>query len=287
MADIIVVGGANVDIKAKVAGHHLLGTSNPGVVTTTAGGVGRNIAHNLARLGASVALISAVGDDPYGDVILNATARAGVDVSPVLRQQFATGTYVAQLDGDGEMISAVSDMRILELVTPDVIRGNATKLHKARLVIADCNLPIESLIAIAELAGPKLAIESVSVEKSKKLPRVLHAFPVFLATPNLHQIEALFGNRDIEHAVKRLHQMGLSSVVVHAGSEGAFASDGKDLEHIPAQASGSVMDVTGAGDAALAGMLHGLLLGDDLFQAAARGQATAAQVVKSTRSTLE
>ncbi len=287
MADVIVIGGANIDIKAKVVGHHLLGTSNPGTVTTTAGGVGRNIAHNLARLGISSALISAVGDDAHGDTLLRQTEAAGVDVSLIQRQHFATGTYVAQIDGDGELVGAVSDMRILDLLTPDIIRMHATKIHAARFVVADCNLPIDTLLAIAEIAGHKLALEPVSVQKSKKLPLLLKTHPVFLATPNLHQLEALIGTRDVDRAAKDLHARGLRNIVIHAGAEGAFASDGAVLDHVAAENGTSVQDVTGAGDAAMAGLVCGLLRGETLIKAAARGQATAARVIMSTRSTLE
>ena len=83
MPDIVVLGGANIDIKAKVTAPNRLGTSNPGIVSTSAGGVGRNIAHNLARLGADVALISVVRNDVHGDAVLAETRRAGVDVSRV------------------------------------------------------------------------------------------------------------------------------------------------------------------------------------------------------------
>jgi pseudouridine kinase len=287
MADVVVIGGANIDIKAKVAGHHIIGTSNPGNVSMTSGGVGRNIAHNLARLGCSSALISIIGDDAFGDTLIRQTETAGVDVSMIQRQRFASGTYVALIDGEGEMLNAVSDMRILDLLTPDIIRMNATKIHAAKFVVADCNLPLDTLLAIADLAGHKLAIEPVSVQKSKKLPLVLKQQPVFLATPNLHQIESLIGSRAIDHAARELHAKGLRNVVIHAGSEGAFASDGESLDHVEPGGGADIIDVTGAGDAAMAGLVFGLLRGETLLQAAARGQATAAKVIRSTRSTLE
>lgn len=287
MADIAVFGGANIDIKAKVNAPNRLGTSNPGIVTTTAGGVGRNIAHNLARLGADVALISVVGQDVHGDAVLSETKRAGVDVSRVVRSEVSTGSYVALLDHDGEMISALSDMRCADLLTPDVIVAQEKTIELARLVVADCNLPQESLNLLAAMAGGKLVIEPVSVPKSRKLIEVLKNAQVYLASPNFDQIEQMAGTRDIETAFRFLHGKGLTNVVIHAGPEGAFVSDGVEIEHVEAQPPQRIVDVTGAGDAAVAGLVYGLLHDEPLAVAAARGQSLAGRVIAGAFSTLE
>ena len=96
---VVVIGGANIDVKARIAGTTVPATSNPGTsATLSAGGVGRNIAHNLARLGIQTRLISIVGRDPEGSRLLDETARAGVDVSQVRRGKAPTGLYSAVLD---------------------------------------------------------------------------------------------------------------------------------------------------------------------------------------------
>lgn len=287
MADIAVIGGANIDIKAKVNAPNRLGTSNPGIVTTTAGGVGRNIAHNLARLGASVALISVVGNDVHGDAVLAETQAAGVDVGRVVRSDVSTGSYVALLDHDGELITALNDMRCADLLTPDVILNQEAVIAAARLVVADCNLPQDSLNLLAGMAGHKLVIEPVSVPKSRKLIEALKVGPVYLASPNFDQIEQMAGTRDIENAFRFMHGKGLTNVVIHAGPEGAFVSDGSDIEHVEAQPPQRIVDVTGAGDSAVAGLVFGLLNGKPLAEAAALGQRLAGLVIASASSTLE
>ena len=287
MTDIAVIGGANIDIKAKASEPNRLGTSNPGVVSSTAGGVGRNIAHNLARLGSRVALISVVGNDAHGNAVLEETARAGVDVSRVTRSATNTGSYVAVLDHDGELITALNDMRCVEDITPAIIAANAETIRAAALVVADCNLPQATLNAIAAMAGEKLMIEPVSVPKSRKLVEVLKLSPVFLASPNFDQIEFLSGTRDIEAAFAFMHGKGLRNVVIHAGAEGAFVSNGTGVDHVEAHPPQRIVDVTGAGDAAVAGLVFGLLQGENLAVAAARGQKLAGRVIASAASTLE
>ena len=287
MADVVVIGGANIDIKAKSNNRNILGTSNPGEVTISAGGVGRNIAHNLARLGADVALISVVGNDAHGDLLIEQTSAAGVDVTAIFRQAIATGTYVALLDSNGELVTALSDMRAVEIITPQFMASHFDKLQAAQLVVADCNLPLATLHAIAEVAAHKLVIETVSVPKCEKLLQVAAKTPILLTMPNFDQVEQLTGTREIQEAIKKLHQHGIQNIVIHAGAEGAFASDGKIISHIPTQASGKIVDVTGAGDAAVAGLLFGLLQGESLEVAAASGQEQAARVIASSHSTLD
>jgi pseudouridine kinase len=287
MTDVVVIGGANMDVKAKSSAVSKLGTSNPGTVTVTPGGVGRNIAHNLARLGAEVALITVVGDDLHGMALVEATRNAGVDISRVKADGPATGSYIVMLDSDGEMLTAVNDMRAVELITPQLIDANAAVIAAARYVVADCNLSIETLQAVAALAADRLVVEPVSVPKSRKLKSLLQTSPIFLATPNLDQLEALCGSRSIDDSAAQLHTMGLHNVVMHAGAEGAFVSGDGVADHVSPQPAGLIVDVTGAGDAAVAGLVFGLLQGQSLLDAAATGQKMAGIVIARDASTLE
>ena len=84
LSHILVIGAASVDVKGRAQKALQSGTSVPGEVTVSFGGVGRNVAENLARLGQPTILLSAVGRDPFGAQILERTATAGVDVSRVI-----------------------------------------------------------------------------------------------------------------------------------------------------------------------------------------------------------
>jgi pseudouridine kinase len=265
---------------------HVLRTSNPGVITTTAGGVARNIAHNLGMLKADVSLITALGSDINGDLLLHKTQKAHVDTSKIIRISEPTGTYVAMLGEQGELITAASDMRLLQKITKTIIIRNKGEIEAADYIVADCNLNDEALDEIAAQAASKLIIEPVSVAKSKKLLRLLEKHKIYLATPNLDQIEALTGTREIEGAAKHLHALGLQNIVIHAGKQGAYVSNGANIIHVPSQAK-QVIDVTGAGDAATAGLVWGLTQNLSLEKSAIFGQEMAARVISSTASTLE
>ena len=92
---VVVIGGANVDVKARSTGPAVRRTSNPGTAVLGAGGVGRNIAENLARLGTSTHLVTAVGNDPLGDQLVASTREAGVGVEHVARLDMPTGSYLS------------------------------------------------------------------------------------------------------------------------------------------------------------------------------------------------
>ncbi len=285
MFDIIVIGGANIDIKARAGGKFIAGTSNPGSVSFTPGGVARNIAHNLGSLGVNVALISAIGNDAAGEIAIAATKAAGVDLSLCLRDDAATGSYVAVLDEKGELVSAVNDMRILESLKPESVKHHRAALEAAKLIVVDCNVRPDLLDYLALNFSEKLVVEPVSVSKSQKLLALLDKHEVFLATPNRDQLKALTGTDDMGQACQYLHERGLRNLVVHLGSEGAVVSSGKSIKRIHSANHAQVRDVTGAGDAAVAGLAYGLLKGYDISKAAQFGQAAASLVLNSTAST--
>ena len=283
---ILVIGGSNIDVKAKTLASHIPRTSNPGAVSIKAGGVARNIAHNLARLDVDTTLLSVIGNDIFGQMLIQETSKAGVNISHVMRTNQATGSYIAVLDERGELITAVSDMELLLCLSKEYIASHKSIVKEKNYLIADCNLTDETLNELAFRAADKLVIEPVSVTKSTKLLTLLKFYKVFLATPNLDQIEALTGTRDIPTAAKTLHKLGLQNIVIHAGEQGAFTSDGNEITHIPSQAK-TILDVTGAGDAATAGLISGLLKNLPLAKAAIIGQEIAAKVIASPSSTLD
>jgi pseudouridine kinase len=288
MAAVIVIGGANVDVKGRSSAPVIQGTSNPGEVVTAVGGVGRNIAHNLAALGVDVALIAAIGNDANGEMVRRETAAAGVDVTMLETVAATTGLYLVLLDDKGELIAAINDMRCVDLLRPAHLEARRTALTAAELLVADCNLSTACLwwlMDFARAAGKRLVIEPVSVPKALKLLEPGGRPAAYLITPNTAQLEALGHSADPQQALASLHGMGFANVVEHRGRDGAcvFASDGA-VAMIPALAVSGIRDVTGAGDAAVAGLVCGLVEGLDLVAAARLGQAAAALKLASAES---
>jgi pseudouridine kinase len=267
---VVVVGGANVDVKARTTHALVPATSNPGTVVRTPGGVGRNVAENLARLGSRVALVSSVGSDPDGDWLLAETAAAGVDVSPVLRGG-QTGRYVAVLGADGDLVAGVADMAATDALGPDAL--DLDLLRSAALVVVDGNLPATTVDAVLAL-GVRVVIDPVSVPKAQRISPLLSGNrPVLAITPNEDELAAL-------GSVGRLHDDGVEVVWVRRGAAGSLLStpDGETELEAPRV---TPVDVTGAGDAMLAAFCHRLLGGASLADAAAYGHRAAALTATS------
>ena len=273
----VVVGGANMDIKARSARQVVAGTSNPGHVVRSPGGVGRNVAENLARLGTPTVLVAAVGSDALGDELVSATSASGVDVRLVRRVAGRTGTYVAVLDDVGELIVAVSDMAATEALEASDVRAAESAVTGAGLVVLDGNLSRATLIAAWDLAieaEVPVVIDPVSVPKAAALADLLDGKrPLFAITPNLDELAVL---GDCVDLVAR----GIELVWVRTGPEGSRLVTSEGSTRLPSTPA-EVVDVTGAGDAMLAAFCHGVLSGYDVVDAARLGHRAAALTVAS------
>ena len=275
---VVVVGGTNMDVVARTAAPLVPATSNPGHTRMSPGGVGRNIAACLGLLGAPVRLVSAVGDDAFGDEALRVTAACGTDVSAVRRAPGRTGTYTALLDSHGELVAAVSDMAIIDTLELDTIH-----LDGAALVVVDGNLAptqMAKVQAAASAAEVPVAFEPVSVAKAARLYAQVQ--DLFLVTPNTDEIGALVGRPDRPWAaVHDLHDRGVEHVWMRGGARGSYiCRPGARPVHLPAIPV-DVIDVTGAGDAMLAGWIAAWLDGADPVEAAREGHRAAAATIAS------
>ncbi|MFT4286693.1 carbohydrate kinase family protein [Nocardioides sp.] len=280
---VLVVGGANMDLKARSLAPIVAATSNPGATTLAPGGVGRNIAENLARLGTPVALLSAVGTDALGADLLAATAAAGVDVSPVRRIATTSGTYTAVLDASGELVVAVADMAATEALTPDHVLPLADRVAAADLVVLDGNLLPATATAVLDLAaetGVPVVVDPVSVPKAARLAEVVRR-PLLAITPNRDELVALTGTTEVAAGVAALHAAGVEQVWVRLGPDGSLLSCAGAAPVTMSSVPGEVVDVTGAGDAMLAAFCHFLLAGADPVSAARLGHVAAALTIAS------
>ena len=291
-ASVVVIGGAAMDIKARSARAAVPATSNPGASSMAAGGVGRNIAENLARLGTRTYLVASIGSDGLGDQVLSATSNAGVQVEHVRRSARATGTYTAVLDTDGELVVAVADMAATDELAPEQVDGARDLIAAASLLVLDGNLSTATLgfaLDVAATVGTRVVLDPVSVPKAAALaPLLAPDRPVFAMTPNRDELAALTGlptgTRDEqESAARALHDRGVELVWVRLGPAGSLLSSRDGVVTLDSVSS-EVVDVTGAGDSMTAAFCHALLTGADPAEAAAYGHAAAALTVASAHT---
>jgi len=264
-ARITVVGGANMDVGAQTQTPLLPGDSTPGHIHYAPGGVGRNIAENLARLGSAVSLVSVVGEDAFGRDILAHTRRVGVDVAGVksLAGQ-RTATYLSMHGPDGDMALAVNDMAILESLTPALLQAESAISSPTDLLVLDCNLSVPALTWLLEQASQPVFVDAVSVAKCQRLMPVL--VQVHTLKVNRMEAQALCGTAvntadDARRAAQALHGLGVQRVVLSLGALGVAWCDADGSTGVRAAGAVPVVNTTGAGDALLAGLVHAHALG--------------------------
>jgi len=241
-----------MDAKARLAGDLIPGTSNPAAVTRTPGGVACNVARTLVRLGVPVSLVSVVGDDDVGHRLLGRAALEGVGVDEVVvLPGLATAGYTAVLEKSGSLAFGIADMAIYESFGADIIE-RALRHHRGAIWFVDANPGADALEAMGAV-DDDLALDPVSIAKARRLLPLLAKAAV--AFPDAGEAEALTGIADPGTAAKELVAAGVGVAVVTLGLDGVVVADATGERTRPAIAPKTVRDVTGAGDALIAGYL--------------------------------
>lgn len=263
---VVAIGGANIDVLGQAKTALAFGDSTLGEIHLSPGGVARNVAENLARLGLSAWLISVVGADAFGEQVLRVTAAAGVDVSAVARVAGArTGCYLSVHGPQGELAHAINDMAVLDSITPEVLASHLPLLGSAAGLVVDCNLSAESLTWLLNAPlDPPIFLDAVSAAKSLRvkpwLARV-HALKL-----NVFEAQALLGctacegnaaerKQWVHNAMSQLHALGIANVVLSLGKHGAAWCDVAGQVGQSEANAVDVVNTTGAGDALLAGLV--------------------------------
>ncbi len=291
---ITCVGGAVVDRKLYLVGPAVAATSNPARAAASFGGVARNVAENLARLGARVRLCSCVGDDADGRALLGHLATVGVDATAVRTVPGrTTAQYVAVLDHHGELVIAAAVMDVLDEVGVGDLDGVWPAREPARAggwLLLDCNLGavvLQEALARAGSGDVRLAVDAVSAPKVTRLPATLAGTSVLFC--NADEAGAWLAHHrrevpaDAPARAQALRDAGARAVVLTLGARGAVVCDAAGTWEVPAVPA-SPVDVTGAGDALVAGTLVALAAGSSLGDAVRRGSAAAALTVESEHS---
>jgi pseudouridine kinase len=281
---VTVVGGANLDIGGASNAPLVAHDSNPGRVRISLGGVGRNIAHNMSLLGLDVRLLTAFGDDLHAQRLGASCAELGIDISQALTIPGEhTSTYLFLNDDHGDMALAVSDMEIYRHLTPALLSSRRKLLETSQVIVADTNIPEESLLWLAENCRVPIFVDPVSTTKAQKLLPLLGKLHTL--KPNLLEAELLSGvhvtdEQSLHRCADALLDTGLRRVFISLGSDGVFAADHDGRIQLPV-VPGHPVNTTGCGDAFMAAIVWAYLRGTDLQGTARAGLAAASLAMES------
>lgn len=264
---VCVIGGANVDIHGAAYQPLRLRDSNPGSVHVSPGGVARNVAENLSRLGVDCRLVTAVGKDPHGEMLLTHGREAGIDMRYVQELESApTSTYLAVLDRCGDMQVAVADMDIMDQLTAARLEPLHTAIGDSSLLVIDANLPDDALgWLVNTFPDHDVFADTVSTAKAMRLKPYLGTLHTLKTNPV--EAEALTGfdartTADLDRMAEWLHSQGIERLFMTRAEDGLFYSTPEKRGHVMLEHhEDDVRSTTGAGDAFLAALAYAYLQG--------------------------
>ncbi len=279
----VVVGGINLDIQGFSNARYVAGDSNPGSVRRAIGGVGRNIAENLVRLGVRAELITVLGDGPEWDILIRNSIDAGIGLSHSPRfHSIDLPTYLCVLEPDGRLAGAVADMGAIDRLHVEHLESRRELFDAASAIVVDGNVPRECIEWIAahygarprepdrganpgtraeilsRNEGPLLIADPVSGAKARKFMSCFGQFDI--AKPNAAEAAIIAGlppDADLGATIASLaaHSNLPSELYISLGERGIAVARGTSLKKIalcPASHRPSTVNRSGAGDAACA-----------------------------------
>jgi pseudouridine kinase len=311
---VTVIGAANMDINGFSAAPVNMADSNPGRIEYCPGGVGRNIAENLHRLGVKVRLISVIGDDPGGQMIRASSGKTGLDIGHSL---FLSGevssVYLAIMDFNGEMKLALADMSLPERLTREHLESKAELIRKSAVVVLDTNLTEDIIRFVLDRfgpgqnpaqnaargaaggtagGGPLFFLDPVSARKAGRAGPVIGGFDTLKL--NRMEGECLSGvplpspetagsaemSASLDRAGSYFIERGVRRVFITLGKRGVYFRSG-ERRFFKTIRPVEPVNSSGGGDAFMAGMVYGTLRGLDDEETAAFAAAMAAITVRS------
>ena len=256
---ITVIGGANVDIIGLPYNKLKNKDSNPGKTTISLGGVGRNIGENLTRLGINTKLITAVGKDIYGRLIIEESKKIGLNIEEsLILDNENTSTYLALLDENGDMELALSSMDIMEKMNIAFIEEKREVIENSPFSIVDTNIPTEVLEYMVKNLNVDFFLDTVSTTKAMKVKNILGYFHTI--KPNKLEAEILSGikiinSMDLKKSAEYFVKQGVKRVFITLGENGVYYFDGAVEKYIKAP-NIEIINATGAGDAFMAAIAY-------------------------------
>ncbi|MDW0116515.1 ribokinase [Sporosarcina thermotolerans] len=240
---ITVIGSINMDLVTSTSripkvGETLLGDS----FHTIPGGKGANQAVAAARLGAEVTMIGAVGDDSFGETVVNNLTSHGINTEDIIRiKDCSTGIASITVSDRDNSIIVVPGAN--DHITLDIIEQNEDKIKNSDILLLQLEIPLESVIRAVQLAKKHNTLTILNPAPIRKLPMELLEMVDYL-TPNEHEQTLLFGSTGgTEKEVEMLKE----KCIVTKGSKGVMLYHNGDCLEIPSIQVEAV-DTTGAGD---------------------------------------
>jgi len=261
MNRILVIGAQNIDIFSKSSQDFIMGDSNPSKINISFGGVARNIAVNLSRLGHDIHFISVFGDDAFSQSAQQNLKELKINISQSLfLKKQNNSIFIGVMDQKNDLLLGLSDMEIVEFLNPDFFRIKKEYIDKFDVLVIDNNLSIKSIAYLLnQYHSKKIIMDAVSSQKAVKLIPYLHQIKVLKV--NQLELRMLSNTITIKEQLNDLHNGGVQTILLTQQEKDVILSRKNEyMVETPPKVE-NIVNTSGAGDAFLSGFIHGMVNG--------------------------
>lgn len=254
---IYVIGASNVDFIVKAREKIVEGESNLAKISLDFGGVGRNIAENLSNLDANLKFVTALGDDFLSTLVKNDLTQKGIDFNLSVDTNANQSSYLSILDLDGELKEGYNDMRALEFADIEEFNPVLNQIVKDDILVLDTNFSVNILRHLVKKTNCYKVIDATSAIKCLRISNFLNL--IDLVKFNKNEAETFSGVKindesDFLECFKILRLKGAKDVII-THKEGLYFLKKNTVFSYRHNATIEAVNVTGAGDALISGVI--------------------------------
>ncbi len=285
---VLGIGAANVDINGRSKESIIIHDSNPGYMSISVGGVTRNVLENLARIGYSTKIITAIGNDNNGNFIKEYSINAGIDFTyAVTVENENSSSYLCILDNKGDVYISLSDMHIVNNITVDYLKEIDYVIKNAEVITIDPCLSEEVLDYICHNFSGEIFCDPVSSAYAKRIKKYLPY--IHTIKPNNMELAVLAdhptdGYQNKIDACKILIEKGVKRIFVSLGKDGCLYYDYLGNSHLKAFKEVEMVNASGAGDSFMAGIIYSFVNNFDIEKTLDYGLAAGVIAISTTET---
>lgn len=257
---VVGIGAANVDIYCKSSINIREHFDHPAKISYSPGGVTRNILENLVRLGINAKILTAVGDDIYGNYLKDKIEEVGIDSSNILMvDNENTGVFVQVQDSNNDMHLAMCDMSILNNIDVSYIEKNKKIIEGATCLIIDPSLNESVLDYIFDNFSVPVFVDPISDLYAKKIKKYLNK--IYCIKPNKNELGVLTdivinNDNDLYRAYEKLLETNVKKAFVSLGKDGCLYKDNSVIKTKKFKQNKVMVNASGAGDSFFAAIVY-------------------------------
>ena len=259
MKKVLIIGAQNIDIFVKSKEPYILHDSNISKVHVAYGGVARNIAENIKRLGNECSFLTVFGDDQFSNSAKTSLLDLKIDISQSLYLKNASNSvYLGIMDHDNDLFLGLNDMDILKELTTEFLESKNKYIESFDIICIDNNLTAEAINYLLETYNHKIIVmDAVSTKKVTKVKK--HLANIDLLKLNQLELNKLSKRGNLKSQIEHLQKKGANTLLItNQDKEITLAIKKESITTLPIKAT-KIVNASGAGDAFLSGFIHGMI----------------------------